>query len=337
MKISVATCYFPVDADPHRNSRYVLSQMRTARERGADVVHFPEACLSGYAGVDFDSYRGFDWKLLEACTREVLALARQLRLWVVVGSTHPLTGRHKPHDSVYVVNDRGLLIDRYDKMFCGSDDLRHYSPGSRFSVFTLKGIRCGVLICYEYAFPEMYREYKRRGVQLAFHSFHAGHASPERVRTMSDEVGPAFHALNKGSSYPEIRMPASVQAAATANHMWISCSNTSARHSCFPSFFVRADGIITGRMRRHVAGILMSTLDTSEHFYDGTARWRNRAMRGVLHSGALVRDGRSDSRRRLRVAAQQAIASGGGRCRHGSLRPKRKPFGGGGDRHDLSG
>ena len=55
--------------------------------------------------------------------------------------------------------------------------------------------------------------------------------------------------MNKGSSYPEIRMPACVQAASTANHVWVSCSNTSARHSCFPSFFVRADGIITGRLR----------------------------------------------------------------------------------------
>jgi predicted amidohydrolase len=299
MKLSVATCYFPVDADIRRNRRYVLRQMRAAREGGADVAHFPEACLSGYAGVDFTSYRGFDWALLDACTRDILALARQLRLWVVVGSSHPLTGRHKPHDSVYVINDRGRLVDRYDKRFCSGDDLVHYAPGNHLAVFTVKGIRCGVLICYEYAFPELYREYKRRGVQLVFHSFHAGHASPQRVRVMGEEVGRGVHALNKGSSYPEIRMPASAQAAATANHLWISCSNTSAPHSCFPSFFVRADGIFTGRLRRNVAGVLISTVDTTERLYDGTAGWRDRAMRGVLHSGTLVHDSRSAARRRL--------------------------------------
>ena len=76
-------------------------------------------------------YDGFDWDLLETCARQVLGLARQLRLWVVLGSTHRLMGRHKPYDSVYVINDSGM--------------------------FTLKGIRCGVLICYEYAFPELYR------------------------------------------------------------------------------------------------------------------------------------------------------------------------------------
>ncbi len=299
MRLSVATCYFPVGADIGRNAHYVLRQMRIASELGADVAHFPEACLSGYAGVDFKSYRGFDWDLLRTRTQDVLAMARELRLWVVVGSSHPLTGRHKPHDSVYVVNDRGRLIDRYDKMFCGADDLIHYSPGDHFVTFTLNGVRCGVLICYEYAFPEMYREYKRRGVQLVFHSFHAGHVSPARVRSMGKEVGQGFHGLNRGSSYPEIRMPSSVQAAATANHVWISCSNTSARHSCFPSFFVRADGIITGRLRRNVAGVLISSVDTNQRLYDGTAPWRDRAMRGVLHSGALVRDRRSQLRRRL--------------------------------------
>ena len=299
MRLSVATCHFPVDAEVSRNAQYVENQILQARELGADVAHFPEASLSGYAGIDFKSYRGFDWSRLEAATRHVLDLARQARLWVILGSTHRLTGRHKPHDSVYVISAQGRIVDRYDKMFCSGPDLAHYSPGTHFASFNLKGIHCGVLICYEYAFPKLYREYKRRGVQLVFHSFHAGHASPTRVATMATEVGARFHTLNCGSSYPEIRMPASVQAAATANYLWVSCSNTSARHSCFPSFFVRADGIVTGRLRRHVAGVLVSTVDTKERLYDGTREWRDRALRGTFHSGRPVRDRRSDTRTQL--------------------------------------
>ena len=299
MKISVATCHFPVDADIGRNEQYVVSQIRSARALGADVAHFPEASLSGYAGTDFKSYRRFDWPRLEAATHHVLDQARQTGLWVILGSTHRLSARHKPHDSVYIINDRGRILDRYDKMFCSGSDLAHYSPGTHFATFNVRGIRCGVLICYEYAFPELYREYKRRGVQLVFHSFHAGHASPERVKFMAREVGAPLHRMNGGSSYPEIRMPASVQAAATANHLWVSCSNTSARHSCFPSFFVRADGIITGRLRRNIAGVLVSTVDVHERLYDGTQGWRDRAMRGTFHSGTPVRDKRSDTRTRF--------------------------------------
>ena len=35
----------------------------------------------------------------------------------------------------------------------------------------------GVAICYDYRFPELYREYKRLGVEVIFQSFHNARAS----------------------------------------------------------------------------------------------------------------------------------------------------------------
>src|SRR5262245_380198 len=204
MRITIATCQFPVDADIRRNQRYVLHQMRIAKSRGAHVAHFAECALSGYAGTDFASYEEFDWSLLRECTLEALALARQLRLWIILGSTHRLTGRHKPHNSLYVVTNRGELLDRYDKMFCAGDgpgknlDLAHYSPGNHFSVFSIADVQFGALICHDYRYPELYREYKRRGVQLMFHSYHAGHVAPERLRAMREGVGARLHRINNG-------------------------------------------------------------------------------------------------------------------------------------------
>jgi predicted amidohydrolase len=55
MKLTVSTSYFPVDADINSNLRDVLRNMRALQAKGADVVHFPEACLSGYAGAEFKS------------------------------------------------------------------------------------------------------------------------------------------------------------------------------------------------------------------------------------------------------------------------------------------
>jgi predicted amidohydrolase len=305
MKLQVATCQFPVSADVGQNGRHVMRQMRTARRRGAHVVHFCEGSLSGYAGVDLRSFAGYDWVALRRQSSRIKELARELGLWVVLGSAHQLTGRHKPHNSVYVISDRGEIVDRYDKMFCAGDregatgDLRHYSPGSHFCVFMIRGVRCGVLICHEYRYPELHREYKRRGVQLVFHSYHAGNVTPGRLEGMQRQVGAAHHRLNRGTTLPEITMPAAMQAAAAGSHLWISCSNTSARESCWPCFFVRPDGVITGRLRRNRAGVLISTVDTRERLYDSTVAWRERAMRGVFHSGRLVRDRRSENRTEL--------------------------------------
>jgi predicted amidohydrolase len=302
MKLRIATCQFPVDADIRRNLDHALRQMEEAKVRRADVVHFSELCLPGYAEVEFPSLEGLDWSCLEEATRQVLRRARELGLWVILGSTHRLTGRRKPHNSLYIINSRGRIVDRYDKMFCtgppdgSSGDLKHYSPGDHFTVFRIKGIRCGALICHDFRYPELYREYFRLGVRVMFHSYHNGHVRPAAARKHRRQAGLGAPRYNVGDNVWGITVPATSQGYAANNFMWISATNTSARESAWPSFFVRPDGVITGRLARNRAGILMSEVDTKRAFYDASAYWRDRAMRGVYHSGRQVRDPRSRDR-----------------------------------------
>ncbi len=116
---------------------------------------------------------------------------------------------------------------------------------------------------------------------------------------MRQQVGVDVHRFNNGSTLPEITMPAAMHAAAADNHFWISCSNTSAPESCWASFVVRPDGVIVGRLRKNTAGVLCINIDQTRQYYDSTAQWRDRAMRGVFHSGELVKDRRSDDRKSL--------------------------------------
>lgn len=305
MTLTVATCQFPVDADPRRNARHALRLLRDAKARGADVAHFAECSLSGYAGSDLPDLSGLDWELLEGLTREVVAACGELGIWALLGGTHRLARGRKPHNSVYVVDSRGRIADRYDKRFCAGDraartgDLAHYTPGDHAAVFEIGGVRCGVLICHDYRYPELYRDYVKRGVRLLFHSFHAGHVPRARMRRLRTAVGARNLRWNAGENLPAITMPATTIAEAANNGLWISAANTSARESCFGSFFVRPDGVTTGRLPRHRTGVLVSRVDPSAPIYDSTAAWRARAMRGVLHSGKLVRDPRSRARKRI--------------------------------------
>ena len=288
MPLKIATCQFPVSRDIGRNFGYIVRQMKEARKRGAHLAHFSEACLGGYAGVDFDSFAGYDWDALRQRTREVLDLARQLKLWVVLGSNHPLTGRHKPHNSLYVISDRGEIIDRYDKMFCtkGTDgakgDLDFYSPGSRLVVFTVQGVCCGLQICHDFRYQELYREYKKRGAQLMFHLYHTGGMTRNKNAAARDIWS--------------VMVQATMQTYAANNHLWISSNNTTRRESSGSSFAVRPHGLIDGRLPLHRAGVLLSTIDVGKLFYDASEAWRERAMKGIYHSGTLVRDPRSVDR-----------------------------------------
>jgi deaminated glutathione amidase len=291
MRLIIATCQFPVDRDIRGNLAYIERQMVEARERGADVAHFSECCLSGYPEAEFDSFKQFDWDLHLDSMRRIMSLARELRLWVLIGSSHQLSDGHKPHNSLYVIDDRGRLVDRYDKMFCtgnrkgSSEDLKHFSPGNHLVTFRIRGIVCGLLICHDFRYQELYREYKRLGVQLMFHSYHNGHMSKAK--------------LTRAGNIWRVTVPPTMQAYAANNYFWISANNTSRRESSWPSFFVSPDGVITGRLVNNSAGILISTVDTMAHFYDASANWRDRAMRGIYHSGTLVRDTRSKLRTAL--------------------------------------
>jgi len=313
----VATCQFPVSDRIEANLGYIKRHVRAAKRRGADVAHFPEGALSGYAGTDFTSFAGFDWDALLRATAEVLRCAREAGIWVVLGSAHRLSDGHKPHNSLYVISDAGQIVDRYDKRFCGgtpdgqSGDLAHYSPGGHSSVWLINGVCCGALICYDYRFPELYRDYGKQGVELVFHSFHAAHASVGQVTAIGDAIGTAFTRVNRAAThtYPAITMPAAITAAAASNHVWISCPNSSAPQSLWPAFFVRADGVTVGRLRRNRPGVLVVPVDTEQDLYDSTAAWRGRAIAGELHSGTLVSDPRSADRTVL-LGAETALGVG---------------------------
>lgn len=277
--IKVATCQFAVGANVHRNGSQVVRQIGQAKRRGADVVHFPEAALSGYAGTDFENWDGFDWDALVEETVRIQQAAREKKVWVILGTAHRLTGRNKPHNSQYVIDPRGRIVDRYDKCFCTSGDLRHYSCGDHLTTFTVNGVKCGLLICYDVRFPELYREYKKLKVQVMFQSFYNARRTSANIHTSI--------------------MPTTMRTRAATNYFWVSANNSSGYYQSWSSFLATPDGEVVKTLPRHRAGVMVNTVDTSKSFYDASGAFRDRAMKGILHSGKPVKDPRSRSRTTL--------------------------------------
>lgn len=274
-QLRVATCQFPVSDDIAANAEWIRKQMREAKQKEADIAHFSEAALSGYAGTDFKNLESFDWDAQRTELESILGLARSLKLWVVLGATHQLSGSHKPHNSLYVINDSGLLVDRYDKRFCTGGDLKHYSPGDHFVTFDVNDVRCGLLICYDIRFPELYRQYKKLGVRLMFHSFYNARQRP-------------------GSIHPKI-MPPTAQARAASNHMFASVNNSSAPHS-WESIFITPDGLMSKRLTLDEPGVMVNRVDTHKRYYDASGAYRMDSINGKWHSGQTVEDKRSKDR-----------------------------------------
>ena len=274
-KLRIASCQFPVTGDIQENAAYIERQIRQAKIRGAEVVHFPECALSGYGGADFDSYEHFDWAQLKCSTAEICDLAKELSVWVLLGSTHQLSPGNKPHNSLYVINPEGKVIDRYDKRFCTSGDLEYYSPGDHFVNFKINDINCGLLICYDVRFPELYREYSKSHADIIFQSFYNARHGEDCI-------------------HPKI-MPVTAQVRAATNSFYMSLTNSSAAYS-WPCHFITPDGLVMKKLPANQPGIMISEIDVNQKYYDASGKYRMDAIEGQLNSGSLISDPKSADR-----------------------------------------
>ena len=270
--LKVATCQFPVSASVAKNTAAICAFMQNAKDGGAQIVHFSECALSGYAGANHDTLDGFDWEMLRVKTQEIMAFAETLELWVVLGSMHQLTPPNKPHNCLYLINPEGRIENRYDKRFCTQSDLDYYAPGSHFVTFEINGIRCTLLICFDLRFPEIYRELKKRGVDCIFQSF--------------------YNAGNGTNIHSHI-MRQTMQCHAATNYFWISMTNTSGPRSPYPSCFIQPDGQIAAQLKLNRPGMMINTVDSTKSFYDPSAPFRMAAIDGALSNGPVVNDSRS--------------------------------------------
>ena len=59
--LKVATAQSYIRKDVQANGAEIRQLMHLAADQGADLVHFPEGALSGYAKQEVIDYQSFDW------------------------------------------------------------------------------------------------------------------------------------------------------------------------------------------------------------------------------------------------------------------------------------
>lgn len=237
--LRIAAAQFPVSGDVQQNLAHVKKLIAQASSEGADVVHFPETALSGYA--PRHSTGPESKELLAEATAEVRRLAASSGLWVVLGTAHP-RGASLPRNSTLVISRDGSLAGVYDKRRLYGRENDFYEAGTDPLVVDIDGVRCGFLICYENCFPSLYTEYRRLGVTVLFHSFfNAANSRPTSIRHL---------------------MPATLLVRAADNGTHISAANSSESYSPLPAGIVRPDGV-SSWVDRHVTGLVIEEVPAS--------------------------------------------------------------------------
>lgn len=273
--IRVAAVQTEVTTDPVANGRAVRAALRQAADGGARLAHFCEGALSGYAGQDkphFDGWR-IGWEPVRDELDRTAQLAGELGIWVVIGGNHQLTGGHRPHNSLWIINDRGELVDRYDKRFCSHAEItRFYTPGTHVCTFEVDTFRFGCLLCIEVNFPELWVEQGALDVDCVLFS------------TFSDD--PIFDILARGH--------------AAANGFWVSVAVPTQHAHAMPSGVIGPHGHRLASAPADQPAVVCVDLDRTDPDLDVALHkarpWRRLARTGALYPARQVDDPRSSDR-----------------------------------------
>jgi predicted amidohydrolase len=262
--IRIAVAQPTITKDPRENGAAVRELMREAAAGKARLIQFPEGQLSGYPKEQLQDWSEVDWPVVHDELEKIKKLAAKLRLWVVLGSAHPLTPPNRPHNSLYVISDDGRIIDRYDKRFCSNTEItRFFSPGFEPTVFDIDGYRFGLMLCIEVNFPHLFAEYERLGVECLLLS-----------------------------AYPvDSIFELKARAHAAINCYWISMSLPAQTTHLMPSGVIAPNGTYQATVAPS-AGLALTTINRTDPDYDialNYARpWRRTALKQTIYTTRRV-------------------------------------------------
>jgi deaminated glutathione amidase len=164
--------------DKSENLKKALRWIDRAAAAGAAVVALPENFL--FRGSD-RQFRGIPETLRGPSMTALCRAASALRIHVIAGSVaETVQGSAKTYNTSCLIDPSGRIRSVYRKTHLFDVDL----PGKRIResdrclrgrrpVMGLldakpKAIRCGLSICYDLRFPELYREYALLGARILF-------------------------------------------------------------------------------------------------------------------------------------------------------------------------
>jgi len=199
LKICTAQLNFLV-GDMAGNAQKIIAAARDAHAQGARLLLTPELAICGYAAEDLFLRPSF----IAACDDAVRSVAQALAdlpdMVVVVGHPSGHDDRTKSvsvqrrHNAASVMSG-GAVIATYAKRELPNyqvfDERRYFTPGQGVCVFTVAGVRVGLLICEDAWFDEPAELAKAAGAEVLAvinaSPFHKGKGG-ERIERMAERA-----------------------------------------------------------------------------------------------------------------------------------------------------
>jgi predicted amidohydrolase len=169
LRIALANLKFP--ATPEESVLLTVQAIAESARKEAQIVCFPECFVPGYRAPN-KNVPPPDPQFLERAWERIAAAAAEANVAVVLGTERVVEGRVLA--TALVIDADGTIAGFQDKVQLDPSEDNLYSPGDGRQVFSLDGVKFGIVICHEgWRYPETVRWAVREGAQLVFHpQFH---------------------------------------------------------------------------------------------------------------------------------------------------------------------
>lgn len=153
-----------------RNYSKIIELAHDAKAKGVSILCYPEMALHGYSP-------GYASELAQSLSdqaiKEIGQCAQDLDIVLLVGLAEINPDSAKPFLSQLIAFPDGR-VDVYRKVHLGRSELPYFTPGDSFPVFSSRGTKFAIGVCWDWHFPEMAAIYSLKGAEVLF----APHASP---------------------------------------------------------------------------------------------------------------------------------------------------------------
>ncbi len=161
MKFKIALVQLKIKRfEPETNLSRIENFIKKAREDDAELIVFPEYFITDPL-IGKTEYADEDQKY----KKHFQALADKYAIDIVTGS---LIEKDKKgfYNTTYYIDSEGEILSQYRKVNLWLPERDFISAGNKVPVFDTKFGRVGVIICWDIAFPEMFRKMVKQGAQI---------------------------------------------------------------------------------------------------------------------------------------------------------------------------
>ena len=152
---------------PEENFRRAGELIEKAAREGTDVIVLPEMWNTGFfPRENLETLCDRDGKQVK---EKIGALAAKYGVNIVAGSVANVR-QGKVYNTAMVFDRSGTCVASYDKthLFTPMGEDAFFTPGDHLCRFTLDGVSCGLIICYDIRFPELTRSLAVPGLDVLF-------------------------------------------------------------------------------------------------------------------------------------------------------------------------